>query len=347
MRRLPASLLLLAALSGVATARAEEDPRQAAKRHYEQGLALSNAANYAAALEQFRQAYAKSPNYAVLYNIGQAEAVLGNLLEAIAALSRYLKDGGTEIPEARREEVKTQLAALEARLAEVTVTTEHTGAVVRVDGRDIGQTPLYEPLRLAPGRHVVILSDGERTQTTTVEVKEGERRTLALTLPQAAARLPNPAPAPQPQPAPQPEPGPAPEPEPTPSSTTSTSTRRVVAYGLGGVGVALGGSALAHYLWNRDRYGDWKEEHASLQADRFAAGFRERQRSNNELAESIERGSRVSVALTIAAGALSATGVVLLLTGSNDSHDRRGSAHGFSLAWTGGRGAAAKAWATW
>ena len=94
-----------------------------------QGVALSNAADYAGALEQFRQAYAKSPNYAVLYNIGQAEAVLGHLLEAITALSRYLKDGGAEIPEARREEVKTQLAALEARLAELTVTTEHTGAV--------------------------------------------------------------------------------------------------------------------------------------------------------------------------------------------------------------------------
>jgi hypothetical protein len=336
---LPTLLTLLATLGALTPTHAQEDPRQAAKQHYDQGVALTNAADYPGALEQFRQAYAKSPNFAVLYNIGQAEAVLGHLVEAIAALSRYLKDGGAEIPEARREEVKAQLAALEARLAEVTLTTEHTGAVVRVDGRDIGRTPLYEPIRLAPGRHVVILSDGTRTLTTVVEIREGERRTLALSLPDTApapdAKEPPRAAAPSPA-----APAPAP-PVRDPKSETESSTRRVLAYGLAGAGVALGGGALAHYLWNRGRYGDWKAEHAALQADRFAPDYRGRQLTNNELAESIERGSRVSVTLTLAAGALATTGVVLLLTeGSVESS-------GVSFAWTLGPSATASAWTAW
>jgi hypothetical protein len=342
VRRLPAFLLLLTTLGVTAPAGAEEDPRQAARRHYEQGVALSNAADYAGALEQFRQAYAKSPNYAVLYNIGQAEAVLGHLLEAIAALSRYLKDGGTEIPEARREEVKAQLAALEARLAELTVTTEHTGAVVRVDGRDIGRTPLYEPIRLSPGRHVIILSDGERTQTATVEIREAERRTLTLTLPD---RPPAPAAAPTPEAPPAP---PAPV---RPSSRRDepergTSTQGIFGFGLAGAGVVVGGTALAHYLWNRGRYGDWKGEHAALQADRFVTGYRERQIANNELARSIERASRVSFTLAVAAGALATTGAVLVLTDSK-AEDALESTRGFSLAWTGGREAAASVWTAW
>jgi hypothetical protein len=336
-------LTVLATLGALTPAHAQEDPRAAAKQHYEQGVALTNAADYPGALEQFRQAYAKSPNFAVLYNIGQAEAVLGHLLEAITALSRYLKDGGAEIPEARREEVKAQIAGLEARLAEVTLTTGHTGAVVRVDGRDIGRTPLYEPIRLAPGRHVVILSDGARTLTTTLEIREGERRTLALRLPDTvkaptATEPPRAAPAPAASPAP-----PVREPESEPAS----STRTVLAYGLAGAGVALGGGALAHYLWNRGRYSDWKTEHAALQADRFASDYRGRQLTNNELAESIERGSRVSVTLALAAGALATTGGVLLLTGSTEARDTRGATRGVSLAWTGGRGAAASAWTAW
>jgi hypothetical protein len=355
VRPLPTFLVLLATSGVLAPAGAQEDPRTAARKHYEQGVALSNAADYAGALEQFRQAYAKSPNYAVLYNIGQAEAVLGHLLEAIAALSRYLKDGAAEVPEARREEVKAQLAALEARLAELTVTTEHTGAMVRVDGRDIGRTPLYEPIRLAPGRHVVILSDGERTQTTAVEIREAERRTLTLTLPEgppASTTVPAPSPAPTPHPPPQLKPSPSPSPSPSlsparqPPPAPASGTRTVVAYALGGAGVALGGGALAHYLWNRGRYEDWKTEHATLQADRFAADYRGRQLENNELAQSIERGSRVSVTLALAAGALTASGVVLLLTESHEP-DTRGARRGVSFAWTGGRNAAAGAWTAW
>jgi hypothetical protein len=344
VRLLPAFLVVLASFGALTPAYAQEDARAAAKRYYEQGVARSNAADYAGALEQFREAYAKSPNYAVLYNIGQAEAVLGNLLEAIAALSRYLKDGGAEIPEVRREEVKAQLAALEARLAELTVTTEHTGASVRVDGRDIGRTPLYEPIRLAPGRHVIILSDGERTLTTTLEMREAERRTLTLTLPDAAPAPAAAAPAPVPPP-------PAPLPPPTPpvlqrEPEPKTRMRTVLAYGLAGAGVALGGGALGHYLWNRGRYTDWKTEHATLQADRFTRDYRERQLANNELAASIERGSRVSVTLALAAGALTTTGVVLLLTESRES-DARGARAGVSLAWTGAGSAAASAWTAW
>lgn len=342
MRRLPAFLLFFTALGVPMPAGAEEDPREAARRHYEQGVALSNAADYAGALEQFRQAYAKSPNYAVLYNIGQAEAVLGHLLQAISALSRYLKDGGAEIPEPRREEVKAQLAALEARLAELTVTTEHTGAIVRVDGRDIGRTPLYEPIQLAPGRHVIILSDGDRSQTTTVEMREAERRTLTLTLPER----PPPAAPPKAPAAPAPvEPPKAPVRAHQEEPDGGTSAQRFLGFGLAGAGVATGGAALVHYLWNRSRYDDWKIEHAALQADRFAPGYRERQIENNELADSIERASRVSVALTIAAGALTATGTALLLTDSDGSR-ARGTSSGFSLTWT-GEGPAACAWTAW
>src|SRR5215831_5434363 len=88
--RLAAALLALAA-AGIARA---DDPRQEARAHYAKGLELGAQNGYAGALREFEQAYALSPQYAVLYNIGQAHVALGHTAEAIDVLGRYLRDGG-------------------------------------------------------------------------------------------------------------------------------------------------------------------------------------------------------------------------------------------------------------
>jgi hypothetical protein len=342
VRFLPVAVVMLLALLHPAPARASDDAREVARRHYERGLALTNAADYAGALSEFRQAYAKSPNFAVLYNVGQAEAVLGHPVEAIAALSRYLKDGGAEVPEARRAEVEAQVRQLEALLAELTVATDRVGAIVQIDGKEIGPTPLYEPVRLAAGRHVVALIAGGRSETQTVDLAQGERRTLSLSVPEPAPAAPTVIVPPAPRAAP-----PSPEPDPARDGHRSSGAGKIIGYALAGTGVALGGGALAHYLWNRGRYEDWRAEHAALDANRFAPDFRSRQIANNELADSITQASRVSVTLTIAAGALAAGGAVLLLT-SPDDEQRDGALRvGFSAAWTGGRDGAAMAVVAW
>jgi hypothetical protein len=338
VRFLPVAVVMLLALLPPAQALALEDAREAARRHYERGLALTNAANYAGALSEFRQAYAKSPNFAVLYNVGQAEAVLGHPIEAIAALSRYLKDGGAEIPEARRAEVETQLRQLQAMLAELTVRTDRVGAIVQVDGKEIGTTPLYEPVRLAPGRHVIALIASGLTETSTVDLAEGERHTLTLTLPEPRQVTTKPSVRPL---------APPPRSPPALEKRRSNKTTQVIGYALAGTGVALGGGAFAHYFWNRGRYEDWRAEHAALEANRFAPDFRGRQVANNQLADSITKASRVSVTLAIAAGALAAGGVVLLLTSPDEEHTDGSSRVAFSARWTGGRGGAAMTELAW
>jgi hypothetical protein len=341
VRFLPVAVVMLLALLHSAPAHAADDAREAARRHYERGLSLTNAADYAGALSEFRKAYAKSPNFAVLYNVGQAEAVLGHPVEAIAALSRYLKDGGAEVPEVRRAEVETQLGQLQAMLAELTVATSRVGVIVQVDGKEIGTTPLYEPVRLAAGRHVVTLIADGRTETSTVDLTQGERRTLSLSLPEppvppAVVASPRPPPAP-----------PAPLPDPAREERSPSKAGKMIGYALAGTGVALGGGALAHYLWNRGRYEDWRVEHAALDANRFATDFRSRQVANNELADSITRASRVSVTLTVAAGALAAGGIVLLLASPDEERAGEAPHLRFSAGWAGGRDGAATAVVAW
>ena len=105
------SLLLAASRSGRA-----DDPRDAAFGHYERGLALVQQRDYQGALREFTAAYEVRPHFAVLYNIGQCQALLGHLPQAVEALSRYLGDGRYLVPAERRRQVGDQVAELASRL---------------------------------------------------------------------------------------------------------------------------------------------------------------------------------------------------------------------------------------
>ena len=170
-------------LGAAVPARADEEPWQAARAHYEQGVDLANRGEYRAALAAFDAAYAASPHFAVLYNIGQTQVALGRPRKAIEALSRYLSDGKEQIPAPRRQQVEKQLAELESLFADLSVTTEPEGAAVTVDGRDFGRTPLAGPVRLAAGTHVVTATRaGAAPVSRVVTLGEGERQAVALAL---------------------------------------------------------------------------------------------------------------------------------------------------------------------
>ena len=78
-----------------------------------------------------------------------------------------------------------------------------------------------------------------------------------------------------------------------------------------GAGVVTGGVAMAHYIWNAGRVRDFRSNEATLQTG-TAPGRQQRQTENNELAESIDRASVVTVLLGVGAGALAAGGVTTL-----------------------------------
>ena len=164
---------------------------RAGGRRLRPGIELAEQGLFAAALEQFKSAYEKSPHFAVLYNIGQAQMALGRPIEAIEALTRYLRDGADQVPLSRREQVQAQVALLESRLAELSVTTDRPGALVTVDGREVGKTPLYQPIRLAAGTHTVsITMDGITPIIRAIDLREGERRALAFVVPPGIAPKP-------------------------------------------------------------------------------------------------------------------------------------------------------------
>jgi hypothetical protein len=340
-------------------AHADEEPWRAARAHYEHGVELANKGEYKAALEQFNAAYAASPHFAVLYNIGQAEVALGRPRRAIDALSKYLRDGKDDVPVPRRQQVQAQIAQLESVFASLTIATDPPGAQLTLDGIEIGRSPTDAPRRLAAGSHVVTAArpDGPLV-TRVVSLAEGEQFTLTLTLPPSEPRILSmqcwelgaqpildgepvdvskaglgvPVAAGRhrvgftsperrwPEQFVEVPPGvratvlcgtvPAPVHDKTPAP--SAEARFPTGYVLIGTGAAVGVAALVQGLWNGSRARDWETEQASIEADP-SSGRYVRQVANNELAESIDRGSAVTVALTATAGAFVAGGVVWLV----------------------------------
>ncbi len=116
-------LLALSLLLGASRSGRADEPRDAAFGHYERGLALVQQRDYQGALREFMVAYEVSPHFAVLYNIGQCQALLGHLPEALEALSRYLGEGRYLVPAERRRQVGDQVVELASRLNSPTDTS--------------------------------------------------------------------------------------------------------------------------------------------------------------------------------------------------------------------------------
>ena len=186
VRQIALSILLAVGLARFAAA---DEARDAARVHYARGIELANAGGYEAALQEFSAAYATSPQFSVLYNIGQAQMALDHPSQAIEVFARYLSEGKDLIAEARRQRVQALIAALTSRLAALSITTDRPSAHISIDGRDIGATPLTEPVRIDPGTHTVLATvEGIPVLIRIVVLREAEHQALDLELPAPSSK---------------------------------------------------------------------------------------------------------------------------------------------------------------
>lgn len=187
-RALLRSSLCLAALGPLnaraqdaAVAGTEGSDVEQARKHFGQGLKLYKDGDFDAALVQFERAYAMKPNFKVLYNMAQCNFELHQYVEARNMLSRYLKDGTGSIEAERQSAVQNDLAELERRIAHLTLKVNVVGAIVYVDGKKAGTTPLDAPLDVNEGQRTLSVETTDRgTKQRIVRVAGGEAQTVSL-----------------------------------------------------------------------------------------------------------------------------------------------------------------------
>lgn len=169
MHRRPLCLLLALALAapslhaypGAPKGPVTEEARAEAKQRVKVALGAFDQGDHAGALAELRKAWELTGSPLVLYNIGLVLDAKGDYPEADAVLGEVLALSPDPLkPEARKRAIEAQAHA-RARIGTIEIAAKAegdaslAGAVVELDGLDVGRWPLPAPLRVAIGEHTV------------------------------------------------------------------------------------------------------------------------------------------------------------------------------------------------
>jgi hypothetical protein len=115
--------------------------------------------DYACMRRVFREAYARAPQYKLLYNLGLVMAQLGHFGEAHALLQAYLDRGGSKVVADRRREVRLEIDRLEQKTSWLFIRCEATVGRVDLDSEydtsSLAPCPASVRVRVAQGPHTI------------------------------------------------------------------------------------------------------------------------------------------------------------------------------------------------
>jgi hypothetical protein len=130
-RRAAAFGVGLSLLSMLGAAHADEKVSENANRRFAQGvryLTNQDPGRYEKAYREFKAAYADSPSWKILGNLGIVAHELERDGEAIDAFEAFLERGGKEVPADERKQFKEDLALVKAGYSTLTIETQPSGA---------------------------------------------------------------------------------------------------------------------------------------------------------------------------------------------------------------------------
>ena len=183
-----APILLLLSLAWIPVSVAEQhDPDDAAQRaqaraHRALGQAALAEGDHAGALPELQTAFELSRDPELRYDLGRCHRELGHLVEARQEFRLYLAEvDPSQIPAERGQEVEQALAELDAGVAMLEIRVPVDGAVVSVDGRDVGRSPLLDPVAVEPGQHeIIVTAEDQPPFSREVTVTAGERTNVEV-----------------------------------------------------------------------------------------------------------------------------------------------------------------------
>jgi hypothetical protein len=228
---------------------AEVPITEEARAHFSAGVSFledPDGARYDDAYREFSAAYAASPSWKILGNLGISAMKLERDGEAIDALSKYLSQGGKEIDRDERQQVERDLKTLQAGVAYVTLSFEPQGVTLTDERVPQSGSPVvnrYVPagasmkLGVHPGHHrVTVELQGYDKAVWEVDAVAKQEQSHAFTLTRAPEVVPPPAVV---APAALPAEASAPPPEPS-GGGNGLRVASFVALGVGVAGLGIG-----------------------------------------------------------------------------------------------------------
>jgi len=128
---------------------------------------------------------------AALYKEAARALKAGKKVKAAESYEKFLKSAGVEVGGfaswKRKKQAKKKLKRLRARLASFTLTSPVEGAMLLVNTKHRGTTPLPHRLYFWPGKHKLeLVKSGHVTVFKELKLKRGEHLVLNLELPKEA-----------------------------------------------------------------------------------------------------------------------------------------------------------------
>lgn len=154
-RQLTAITFLVGVIVHGAASGAQSDSKLEAKTLFEDGVALFQAQNYFAAAEKFQRSAALYPTKMGLFNLANCRLVLHQYDDALQTITELEGRFGDKLDMGWRREVDNFKSRLFDQIGELIVIVNEHHAVVFLDGRPVGETPLSERYILKKGPHEV------------------------------------------------------------------------------------------------------------------------------------------------------------------------------------------------
>ena len=173
---------------GADTAHAQSDGEtEIARQRFLEGVKHYDQHDYDKARLAFLQAYLLKPHPAVLLNLAQSQLRAGRYAEAAENFAKYIREN----PSAEAmSHAKAAFEEARDKVGEVSVEVNATGAVINVDGTDVGKSPLPYAVYMMPGRHTVRATKGGLSADESLESIAGQRMYVTLALPEGSRMAP-------------------------------------------------------------------------------------------------------------------------------------------------------------
>ncbi|HVT06878.1 MAG TPA: hypothetical protein VHO67_05455 [Polyangia bacterium] len=296
---------LVAGMRRPALAETSTADRAIAERLYDQGKGQIEQGQVAAACDSFAESQRLDPGTGTLLNLAACHETQGKLASAWVEFREALAAARREKRPDRVRYAQDHLKAIEPRLAYVTIAVAESvdgqAPVVTLDGRALGPAVWGIAIPVDAGWHEAVATFGpDRSWRATVNVRDGQRRTLQVPARSAVSAPPI---AQRPEPAVVP-PLPAATAPPSDEAASAAADRpghRVAALIIGAAGLAAVGVG-SYYAWSASDL--WSQRNRECPMERCTAA-------------GVSFGGRAESAATVATwtigGGLAALGVTALL----------------------------------
>jgi hypothetical protein len=136
----------------------EESLAGPAKEAYRTAMSLVAARDFASALAKFNEAFDRSGDPRMLYDMAVCAKNLGRYARTQRLLKEYVREAGAGLGAQDRMMVDAALAALRPLVGTLRFEVSHDGAAVFVDGEQVGAAPLGAPVPVDVGKHSIAVS---------------------------------------------------------------------------------------------------------------------------------------------------------------------------------------------